>query len=76
MAGLCEGGNERAICKEVVRRFLTEYPGVLAPYRDTVRKFVTKFRETGSILDKRRVNKRVLTEEKLDEVGERLEHIP
>ncbi|KAJ4438640.1 hypothetical protein ANN_14587 [Periplaneta americana] len=61
---------------EVIRRLLTEYPGVPAPHRDTVRKIVTKCRETGFILDKRRINKRVLTEEKLDEVGERLEHTP
>lgn len=64
-------------CREVLRRFLTEYLGVPAPHRDSVRKLVTKFREMGSILDeKQRVNKRVLTEEKLDEVGERLEHTP
>ena len=58
-----------------MQAILTEYPGVPAPHGYTVRKRVTKFRETGSILDKKqRVNKRVLTEEKLDEVGERLEH--
>lgn len=64
-------------CREVRRRFLTEFPDVPAPHRDTVRKLVNKFRDTGSILDKkRRVKRRVLTEEKLDEVGERLEHTP
>ena len=40
-------------CWEVVRLFLSEYPGAPAPHRDTVRKLVTKFKEMGSILDKR-----------------------
>ena len=40
-------------------------------------KLVPKFRETGSILDKKqRVNKYVLTKEKLEKVEERLEHTP
>ena len=37
---------------------------------------VNKFRETGSILDKKRnVKRRVLTEQKLEEIGERLENL-
>ncbi|KAJ4445408.1 hypothetical protein ANN_07213, partial [Periplaneta americana] len=63
--------------REVRRRFLTEFPEVRLPSREAVRKLVNKLRETGSILDKkRRVKRRVLTEEKVGEVGERLEHSP
>ena len=44
--------------------------------REAVRLFV-KFRETGSILDKKRnVKRRVLMEQKLEEIGERLENSP
>ncbi|XP_069683645.1 uncharacterized protein [Periplaneta americana] len=64
-------------CREVRQRFLTEFPEVRLPSREAVRKLVNKLRETGSILDKkRRVKRRVLTEEKVGEVGERLEHSP
>ena len=46
-----------------------------APNRDTARKRIIKIRETASIFDKKQmVNKRVLSEEKLEEMGERLEH--
>ena len=54
---------------EVVTWFLIEYQGVPAWHRDTVWKLGTKFKQTGSILDKKwTVNKCVLTEEKLDKV--------
>ena len=43
-------------CREVVGRFHANYPGVRVPNRDAVRLLV-KFRETGSILDKKRKNK-------------------
>ena len=47
------------------------------PSREAVRLLVNKFRETGSILDKKRNAKwRVLTEQKLQEIGERLENSP
>ena len=46
------------------------------PSREAVRLLVEKFRETGSILDKKRnVKWHVLTEQKLEEIGERLEKI-
>ena len=46
------------------------------PSREAVRFLVNKFRETGSILDKKRnLKRRVLTEQKLQEIGERLEKI-
>ena len=46
------------------------------PSREAVRLLVNKFRETRSILDKKRnVKWHVLTEQKLEEIGERLEKI-
>ena len=57
-------------CREVVRQFQANYPGVRVPSRVTVRLFVNKFRETGSILDeKRKVKRRVLREQKLEEIS-------
>ena len=44
-------------CREVVRRFQANYPGVCGPSREAVRLLVNKFRETGSILDKKKKRK-------------------
>ena len=67
----------KSTCREVVRRFQANYPGVRVPRREAVRLLVNKFRETGSNLDKERnVKRRLLTEQKLEEVGERLEYSP
>ena len=64
-------------CRKVIRRFQANYPGVRVPSREAVRLLVNKFRETASILDKKRnVKRRVLTEQKLEEIGERLENSP
>lgn len=64
-------------CREVVRQFQTKFPGERVPSRETVRLLVNKLRDTGSILDKKRnVKRRVLTEDKLDDIGERLERSP
>ena len=63
-------------CREVVRRFQANYPGVRVPSREDVRLLVNKFRETESILDRKRdVKRSVHTEQKLEEIGERLEKI-
>ena len=63
-------------CSEVVRRFQDNYPGVRVPSREAVRLLV-KFRETGSIHDKKRnVKRRALTDQKLEEIGGRLENSP
>ena len=44
-------------------------PGVRVPSREAVRLLVNKFRETGSILDKKRnVKRSALTEQKLEEI--------
>ena len=64
-------------CREVVRRFQANYPGVRVPSREAVRLLVNNFRETGSILDKKRnVKRRMLTEQEIEEIGERLEKSP
>ncbi|PSN34962.1 hypothetical protein C0J52_24955 [Blattella germanica] len=64
-------------CREVVKRFGKKFPGVKPPSRDTVRLVVNRFRKTGSVIDKKpKVTYRVLTEEKLDEVREKLELMP
>ena len=64
-------------CREVVRRIQANYPGVRVPSRVAVRLFVNKFREKGSILDKKRnVKRSVLTEQKLEGIGKRLENSP
>ena len=41
-------------CREVVSRYQANCPGVLVPSREAVRLLVNKFRETGSILDKKK----------------------
>ena len=64
-------------CREVKKLFQTQFPGVTSPSREAVRLLVNKFRETGSILDKkRRVERRVLNNAKLDDIGERLQRSP
>ena len=47
------------------------------PNPSTIGRQAKRFKETGS-MNNRKVNRRlhVLTEETLDEIGERLEHIP
>ena len=61
-------------CREVTRLFRDRFPDIHAPHRDTVRKLVNRFRETGSVLDRKPQRTRhVLTEENLDERGQKLE---
>ena len=53
------------------------FPDIRAPHRVTVRKLVNRFRETGSVLDRKPQRTRhVLTEENLDEIGQTLERSP
>ena len=64
-------------CREVTRLFRDRFLDIRAPHRDTVRKLVNRFRETGSVLDwKPQRTRHVLTEENLDEIGHKLERIP
>ena len=61
-------------CREVTRLFRDRFPDIRAPHRDTVRKLVNRFRETGSVLDRKPQRTcHVLTEEKLYEIGQTLE---
>jgi transposase len=63
--------------RKVRRRFRLKYPGVTVPQLETVHKLVNKVRRTGSVLDRKAKSKRrVLTEEKLDEIGAQLERTP
>ena len=64
-------------CREVTRLFRDKFPDIRASHRDTVRKLVNRFRETGSVLDRKPQRTRpMLTEEKLDEIGQTLERSP
>ena len=64
-------------CREVTGLFRDRFPDIRAPHRDTVRELVNRFRETGSVLDREPQRTRnVLTEEKLDEIGQTLERSP
>ena len=61
-------------CREVAWLFRDRFPDICAPHRDTVRKLVNRFREMGSVLDRKPQRTRhVLTEENLDEIGQTLE---
>ena len=69
--------KSRKSCSETRRKFRVKFPGGPVPNLSTIRRQATIFKETGSV-ENRKVNFRrhVLTKEKLDEIGERLEHIP
>ena len=56
--------------------FRDRFPYIRAPHRDTVRKLVNRFRETGSVLDRKPQRTHVLTEEKFDEIEQTLERSP
>ena len=64
-------------CREVTRLFRDRFPDIRAPHRYTFRKLVNRFRETGTVLDRKPQRTwHVLTEENLDEIGQTLEHSP
>ena len=64
-------------CREVTRLFGGRFLDIRAPHRDTVCKLVNRFRETGSVLDRKPQRTRnVLTEENLDEIGQTLQRSP
>ena len=69
--------KSRKSCSETRRKFRVKFPGGPVPNPSTIRKQAKRFKETGSVKN-RKVNRRrhVLTEETLDEIGERLEHTP
>ena len=64
-------------CREVTRLFRDRFPDIRPPHRDTVRKLVNRFRETGFVLDRKPQRTRhVLKEEKLDDIKQTLERSP
>ena len=69
--------KSRKSCSETRCKFRVKFPGRPAPNSSTITKQAKRLRETGSVKN-RKVNSRchVLTEETLDEIGERLEHNP
>ncbi|PSN54594.1 hypothetical protein C0J52_07373 [Blattella germanica] len=63
--------------REVTQLFTDRFPDIDAPQRDTVRKLVNRFRETGSVLHRKHQRTRhVLKEEKLYEIGQTLQRSP
>ena len=67
--------KSRMLCSETRRKFRVKFPGGPVPNPSTIWRQAERFKETGSVKN-RKVNHRrhVLTEETLDEIGERLEH--
>ena len=67
--------KSRKSCSETRRKFPVKFPGRPVPNPSTIRRQAKRFKETGSVKN-RKVNHQhhVLTEETLDEIGERLEH--
>ena len=67
--------KSRKSCSETRRKFRVKFPGGLVPNPSTIKIQARRFKETGSVKN-RKMNRRrnVLTEETLDEIGERLEH--
>ena len=69
--------KSRKSCSETRRKFRVNFPGGPVPNPSTIMKQAKRFKETGSIKN-RKVNRwhHILKEETLDEIGERLEHTP
>ena len=69
--------KSRKSCSQTRRKFRVKFPGRPVPNPSTIRRQAKIFKETGCVKN-RKVNCRrhVLTEETLDEIGERLEHTP
>ena len=69
--------KSRNSCSEARRKYRVKFPGGSVPNPSTIRRQAKRFKQTGSIKN-RKVNRRhlVLKEETLDVIGERLEHTP
>ena len=69
--------KSRKSYSETQCKFRVKFPGGPVPNHSTIRRQAKIFKETGSVKN-RKVKRRhhVLTEETLNEIGERLEHIP
>ena len=64
-------------CSETRRKFRIKFPVRRVPNPSTIRRQAKRFKETGPVKNIN-VNRRrhVLTEQTLDDIGERLEHTP
>ena len=64
--------KSRKSCSETRRKFRVKFPGRPVLNLSTIRRQAERFKETGSVKN-RKVNRprHVLTEETLDEIGER-----
>ena len=69
--------KSRKSCSETLLKFRVKFPGGPVPNSNTVRIQAKRFKETGSVKN-RKMNRRrhALTEETLDEIDERLEYTP
>ena len=67
--------KSRKSCSQTRRKFRVKFPGRPVPNPSTIRRQAKRFKETGSVKNRKVKRRRhVLTEETLDEIGERLEH--
>ena len=66
--------KSRKSCSETRRKFQVKFPGGPVPNPSTIRRQAKRFKEAGSVKN-RKVNRRrhVIAEETLDEICERLE---
>ena len=69
--------KSRKSCSETRRKFRVKFPGRPVPNPSTIRRQAKRFKETGSVKNRKVKRRRhVLTEGTLDEINERLEHTP
>ena len=69
--------KSRKSCSETQCKFRIKFPGRPVPNPSTIRRQAKRFKETGSVKNRNVIRRRhVLTEETLNEIGERLEHNP
>ena len=74
---ICNTFMKKSSWRKCRRKFRRQFPDSSVPDKTTIYRLVKKFNYTGSVQNKKpQVNKRVLTEEKLDEIGFRLEQSP
>ena len=69
--------KSRKSCSETRRKLRIKFPGGRVPNPSTIRGLAKRLKETGCVKNRKTNPRRcVLTEETIDETGERLEHTP
>jgi hypothetical protein len=58
------------------QKFQCKFCDERVPSRQTIHNLVNKLRTIGLIINKKKHKRQVLTEEKLDDIGAKLEHTP